>query len=77
MAAIIDRVKAKPVLTVGNMNTFAPQGGMIAFVTIDGKIRFRINPKAVETAGLTISSQLLKLAVIPGGDSEQVYGKEN
>lgn len=77
LATILAGVDTKPVLTVGDMEDFARRGGMIAFVKIDGKIRFEINPKLVEAAGLKISSQLLKLAVISGGNSDGTREKEN
>lgn len=64
LAAILGSVKNKPILTVGDMENFARAGGIIAFVKIDNKIRFEINQKAAEMAGLKISSQLLKLAII-------------
>jgi hypothetical protein len=64
LAAILEKVKTKPILTVGEMEDFARQGGMISFVEIDNKIRFEVNPKSAESAGLKISSQLLKLAII-------------
>ncbi len=50
------------VLTVGERSSFAREGGMINFVFIDKKVRFEINKKSAEEAGLAISSKLLKLA---------------
>ncbi len=50
------------VLTVGESSGFARDGGMISFVFIDKKVRFEINKKSAEQAGLSISSKLLKLA---------------
>ena len=50
------------VLTVGEYASFARDGGMINFVFIDRKVRFEINRKRAEEAGLAISSKLLKLA---------------
>ncbi|MFH0728817.1 MAG: YfiR family protein [Pseudomonadota bacterium] len=73
LAAILAKVKNKPILSVGDVDPLARLGGMIGFVTIDGKIRFEINPKAAEAAGLKISSQLLKLAII----TDDTRGKEN
>jgi hypothetical protein len=64
LGAIIAKVKTKPILSVGDVDTFARMGGMIGFVTIEGKIRFEINLRAAEAAGIKISSQLLKLAII-------------
>jgi hypothetical protein len=57
-------LRRAPVLTVGEMDQFAEQGGMIALITEDNRIRFKINPAAVERAGLKVPSQLLKLARI-------------
>jgi hypothetical protein len=54
----------QPILTVGEKKGFASRGGMINFIVVENKVRFEINPGAVEAASLKISSQLLKLAVI-------------
>jgi hypothetical protein len=54
----------RPILTVGEKKGFASRGGMINFIVVENKVRFEINPHAVETAALKISSQLLKLAII-------------
>ncbi len=61
---IIDSLAKKPVLTVGETERFALNGGMIRFLAENNKIRFRINAEAAEKAGLTISSKLLRLAEI-------------
>ena len=51
------------VLTVSDMPYFTQRGGMIQF-TMDGKrIRFAVNLTSAQEAGLTLSSELLKLAV--------------
>jgi hypothetical protein len=50
-------------LTVSDMPHFADKGGMIQFVPRDNKIRFEVNLPATEEAGLTLSSELLKVAV--------------
>ena len=57
-------LKSKSILTISDMDNFTNIGGMIELIVQDGKIRFIINPKAAEQAGLEISSQLLKLAII-------------
>jgi hypothetical protein len=63
-AELLARVAGQPVLTIGHMPGFAEMGGMINFYLQDNKLRFEINPAAAKQAGLTISSQLLKLARI-------------
>jgi hypothetical protein len=50
------------VLTVGEMDGFNENGGMINFILKESKIRFKINNDAATSAGLKISSKLLSLA---------------
>jgi len=52
------------ILTVSDIEGFAENGGMIAFVTENNKIRFKINLGAVKAENLTISSKLLRAAEI-------------
>ncbi len=52
------------VLTVGESADFAARGGIIMFTLVDEKVRFEINQASGEKAGLKLSGQLLKLAVI-------------
>jgi hypothetical protein len=50
------------VLTVGEGQTFLSDGGMIAFVIENRRVRFGINETAAANAGLIVSSKLLKIA---------------
>jgi hypothetical protein len=50
------------VLTVGEGDAFMRDGGMIAFVIEDRRVRFRANQSAAESAGLKLSSKLLSIA---------------
>ena len=59
---ILRSLGTRSVLTVSDVKRFTQSGGMITFVTVDGKIRFEINNRAASHAGLKISSQMLKLA---------------
>jgi hypothetical protein len=52
------------VLTVGENDTFIRQGGMIKFFIENQKIRFAINPDAINQTNLKVSSKLLRLAKI-------------
>jgi hypothetical protein len=61
---MLGQVRSRPVLTIGETRGFAERGGMINFIMVDNRVRFEINPIAVENASLRMSSQLLKLAVI-------------
>jgi len=59
---IITAVNKEPVLTVSDMPQFAQRGGMIQFVLEGKKVRFEVNLTATQHAGLTLSSDLLKVA---------------
>jgi len=50
------------VLTVGEGESFTREGGMIAFVLENRRVRFNINLTATRNAGLTLSSRLLSVA---------------
>jgi hypothetical protein len=55
-------LKGRPVLTVGDGENFARDGGIIGFCLEDNKVRFEINVEAAEKANLKISAKLLALA---------------
>lgn len=61
---MLNSVSGRKVLTVGEFEGFAKRGGMINFIIVDNRIAFEINIDAARRAGLSISSQLLKLAEI-------------
>ena len=50
------------VLTVGEGDTFIREGGMIAFVLENRRVRFIINLNATRNSMLTVSSRLLAVA---------------
>ena len=51
------------VLTVSDMPQFTRRGGMIQFVVDTNRVRFEVNLTSAERTGLTLSSQLLKVAL--------------
>jgi hypothetical protein len=55
-------VQKSAVLTVSDLPGFTGNGGMIQFMLRENKVRFEVNLTAAEKAGLTLSSQLLKVA---------------
>ncbi|MCA1559843.1 MAG: YfiR family protein [Acidobacteria bacterium] len=61
-AGLLPALRQEPVLTVGESKRFLTQGGALAFVLDDNRVRFDINKKAADQAGLTISSKLLRVA---------------
>lgn len=59
---IVAELDKKAVLTVSDMPQFAQLGGMIQFVLEGKRVRFEVNLAATQRAGLTLSSELLKVA---------------
>lgn len=66
VAPILATLKGSNILTVSDLDEFAKEGGMICFVLMDNKVRLRVNLEATKTAGLTLSSKLLRVAQIVG-----------
>jgi len=62
--ALYPSLKQAGILTVGETQGFAANGGMINFKLDGGHVRFEINVGAAEHAQLQISSKLLSLAQI-------------
>lgn len=52
------------VLTVGDSPGFLDHGGMIRFVTQGSRVRFEVNLTATQASGLTLSSDLLRVASV-------------
>ena len=60
---ILATVKNHSMLTVSDIEGFAQMGGMIEFVPEGATIRFAINTRSSSTAGISLSSKLLRLAI--------------
>jgi hypothetical protein len=67
---ILDSVRNASVLTVGETEQFAAEGGMIQLVVEENRIKFKINPSAASKARIRISSRLLLLAQIVGPNDQ-------
>lgn len=67
LAALAD----KPTLTVSDMPQFLSRGGMIQFQFVGKRVRFSINLDAVTRAHLTMSSELLKVALTVKGKTPE------
>jgi YfiR/HmsC-like len=62
--AMVDELRASPVMTVSDADGFAESGGVIGLFPEAGRMRFAINTDAAQRAGLRISSRVLSLAKI-------------
>jgi hypothetical protein len=73
-ADLVNRLKGRAVLLVGETDGFAASGGTIQFTIEDNRVHFVINPDAADRAGLKISSKLLALAKIVRDRNPSVAG---
>ena len=64
--AMIAGIGTRPILTIGDSEGFAEQGGIVGLQQEQNRIGFAINVEASERVGLQISAQLLQLATIVG-----------
>lgn len=66
----LERLRTKPVLTVGESDDFLDEGGIVNFVLKEKSIRFEINVRAAKAAGLKMEANLLKVAASVRGKYE-------
>jgi hypothetical protein len=62
LPAVVGAVGTAPVLTVSDIPDFVRQGGIIEFVPEGNRVKFEINLAIAQRAGLSLSSDLLKVA---------------
>lgn len=60
---LLATLKGTAVLTVGESEIFAQEGGIIRFVIHENKVRFTVSLPPAEEAGLKLSAKLLKVAL--------------
>jgi len=65
----LDTLRGRPVLTVSDSADFLQKGGMVHFVIIGNHVRFAVNLDAVRKSQLSLSSELLRVAVSVNGDA--------
>lgn len=59
--AVLDKLKNKPVLTVGDAPEFLREGGTIRF-EVDDRVRLSINLDQARIAALTIQTRMLEVS---------------
>jgi len=62
LAEAMTKLGGSPLLTVGDGSEFAEQGGTIALLEKDGKMRFQVNLVTASAAGLKLNAGMLRLA---------------
>jgi hypothetical protein len=65
---ILENAVRRHIVTVSDHDGFAKKGVAINFVMMEGRVTFEMNVKAIRKAGIYPSSQILKLAVLVGGE---------
>jgi hypothetical protein len=73
---ILSALGKNSVLTVSDAPEFSQNGGMIQFVIQENRVRFEVNLAAADKAGLTLSSQLLKVASAVKSNSPAQNGNQ-
>lgn len=68
LAKLYELLADRPVLTVSDWPDVAGSASIIGLEVVKRKIRFRVNVDTAQNARLRLSSQLLNLAVVVGGD---------
>jgi len=68
LPAVLEKFRGTDTLIVGETEGLAARGAAINFVLRDEAVKFEINVKALKDAGIEISSQLLKLAILIDGE---------
>ena len=66
LESLVGALDRSATLTVSDAEGTAQRGTMIRMMTVNGKIRLRINIDAVRAAHLTVSSNLLRAAEVVG-----------
>jgi hypothetical protein len=59
---LLQKLRGWPVLTVSDVEGFTSQGGVIGLFLEDSRVRFEVGVTAARTAGLQVSSKLLRLS---------------
>lgn len=56
------KLSGRPILTISDIEGFCQQDGHIELTPVRGKLRFSVNKRRADGCGLSVSSQLLKMA---------------
>lgn len=70
MKSDLDELRGQAILTVSDAADFLEHGGMIQFVIVANHVRFAVNLDAVRSAQLTLSSELLRVAISVRGKAQ-------
>jgi hypothetical protein len=63
LPAVLAKINKRPILLVTDSDHGLDHGGMINFRVVDRRVRFEVSLPSAEKAGLSISSELLSVAI--------------
>jgi hypothetical protein len=67
---VVLSLRSSPILTVGETERFIDCGGILNLTWENGSVRFEVNQDGARSAGLILSSRLLRLARLHGSRGE-------
>jgi len=56
-------LEGKPTISIGDHDDFFKLGGIVNYRNVSGKLRFEFNRKSMETSGVKVSAQVIRLAL--------------
>ena len=62
--ALADKIKGKGTLVITDKNGLGEKGSSINFKTVDNKLKFELNQKAIEASNLKVSGALSSMAIL-------------
>ena len=62
MSDLLDATAGKNIVTVGENDRFVDEGGMIALTKVQNRVRVKMNPTALRSGNIQVSSKLLRIA---------------
>lgn len=67
--AVLAVVHDRPVMTIVDVEGAVQRGAILNFALRDGRVRFAVNTGSAQRSGLSLSSQLVKLAIAVAKDT--------
>lgn len=61
---VLDKVGARPTLIITNKMDYARKGSGVNFLLVDGKLRYEINCRSIESRGMKISANVKGMGII-------------
>jgi len=70
LSRVLEKAREENILTIGDTEGYARRGIALNLVIVEEKMKFEMNIQALDRAGLRVSSQLKRLAILIEGGPE-------